>query len=117
MAPCPKMYYDEGAAQGDKKYKFSLNCIPKDKNDITGGRFEKVSTDQTYKDACANNGFRVVDNYMITYTQEKKHHRITKTKELLKVMALILYHHLIKLKTLWEGILFMLLYIYQIMKK
>ena len=22
MAPCPKMYYDEGADQGDKKYKF-----------------------------------------------------------------------------------------------
>ena len=72
MAPCPKMYYDEAADHGDKKYKFSLNGIPKDKNDITRERFEKVSTDQTYKDVCANNGFRVVDIYMITYTQEKK---------------------------------------------
>ena len=41
------MYYDEGADHGDKKYKFSLNGIPKDKNDITRERFEKVSTDQT----------------------------------------------------------------------
>ena len=47
MAPCPKMYYDEGADHGDKKYKFSLNGIPKDKNDITRERFEKVSTDKT----------------------------------------------------------------------
>ena len=47
MAPCPKMYYDEGADHGDKKYKFSSNGIPKDKNDITRERFEKASTDQT----------------------------------------------------------------------
>ena len=47
MAPCPKMYYDEGADQGDETCNFSLNGIPKDKKDITRERFEKVSTDQT----------------------------------------------------------------------
>ena len=25
-----------------------------------------------YKDICTNKGFRVIDNYMITYTQEEK---------------------------------------------
>ena len=39
---------------------------------ITKERFEKVLTDQSYKDVCTNKGFRVIDNYMITYTQEKK---------------------------------------------
>ena len=38
----------------------------------TKERFEKVLTDQDYKDVCTNKGFRVIDNYMITYTQEKK---------------------------------------------
>jgi len=33
---------------------------------------EKVLTDQSYKDVCTNKGFRVIDNYMITYTQQKK---------------------------------------------
>jgi hypothetical protein len=28
--------------------------------------------DQNYKDVCNNKGFRVIDNYMITYNQEKK---------------------------------------------
>jgi hypothetical protein len=39
---------------------------------ITKERFERVLTDQKYKDVCTNKGFRVIDNYMITYTQEKK---------------------------------------------
>ena len=39
---------------------------------ITKERFEKVLTDQSYKDVCTNKGFRVIDNCMITYTQEKK---------------------------------------------
>ena len=66
------MYYVEGADNEDKKYKFSSKGIQKDKNDITKKRFEKVLTDQNYKDVCTNKGFRVIDNYMITYTQEKK---------------------------------------------
>ena len=69
---CPKMYFVEGADHEDKKYKFSSKGIQKDKNDITKERFEKVLTDQNYKDVCTNKGFRVIDNYMITYTQEKK---------------------------------------------
>ena len=56
----------------DKKDKFSPKGIQKDKNDITKERFEKVLTDQYYKDVCTNRGFRVADNYMITYTQQKK---------------------------------------------
>jgi hypothetical protein len=66
------MYFVEGADHEDKKYKFSSKGIQKDKNDITKERFEKVLTDQKYKDVCTNKGFRVIDNYMITYTQEKK---------------------------------------------
>ena len=69
---CPKMYFVEGADHEAKKYKFSSKGIQKDKNDITKERFEKVLTDQKYKDVCTNKGFRVIDNYMITYTQEKK---------------------------------------------
>ena len=38
----------------------------------TNERFEKVLTDQKYKDVYTNKGFHVIDNYMITYTQEKK---------------------------------------------
>ena len=72
IALCPKMYFVEGADHEDKKYKFSSKGIQKDKNDITKERFEKVLTDQSYKDVCVNRGFRVIDNYMITYTQEKK---------------------------------------------
>jgi hypothetical protein len=66
------MYFVEGADNEEKKYKFSSKGIQKDKNDITKERFEKVLTDQNYKDVCTNKGFRVIDNYMITYTQEKK---------------------------------------------
>ena len=69
---CPKLYFVEGADHEDKKYKFSSKGIQKDKNDITKERFEKVLTDQNYKDVCVNRGFRVIDNYMITYTQQKK---------------------------------------------
>ena len=53
-------------------YIYSSKGIQKDKNDINKERFEKVFTDQNYKDVCTNRGFRVVDNYMITYTQEGK---------------------------------------------
>ncbi len=63
------MYYVEGAANEDKKCKFSSKGIQKD-NDITKERFKKVLTDQSYKDVWTNKGFRVIDNYMmITYTQ------------------------------------------------
>ena len=66
------MYFDEGSENEEKKYEFSSKGIQKDKNDITKERFEKVLTDPKYKDECTNKGFRVIDNYMITYTQEKK---------------------------------------------
>ena len=72
IALCPKMYYVEGTDNDDKEYKFSSKGIQKDKNDITKERFEKALTDKDYKDVCTNRGFRVVDNYMITYTQQKK---------------------------------------------
>ena len=65
------MYYVEGSDIEDKKY-FSSKRIQKDKNDITKERFEKVLTDQNNKDVSTNKGFCVIDNYMITYTQEKK---------------------------------------------
>ncbi len=55
-----------------KKYKFSSKGIQTDKNEITIERFEKVLFDQNYKDVCVNRGFRVIDNYMITYTLQKK---------------------------------------------
>ena len=69
---CPKLYYVEGADNEDKKYKYSLKGIQKDNNNINKERFEKVLTDQTYKNVCTNKRFRVIDNYMITYTQQKK---------------------------------------------
>ena len=69
---CPKLYYCEGTAQENKKYKFSSKGIQKDKNDITKERFEKVLFNPDYKDICINRGFRVVNNHMITYTQQKK---------------------------------------------
>ena len=69
---CPKMYFVEGADNEEKKYKFSSKGIQKDKNDITKQRFQNVLNDPKYKDVCINRGFRVIDNHMITYTQEKK---------------------------------------------
>jgi hypothetical protein len=69
---CPKMYFVEGADHEDKKYKFSSKGIQKGNNDITLERFKKVLNEPGYKDVCTNKGFRVIDNYMITYTQEKK---------------------------------------------
>jgi hypothetical protein len=55
-----------------KKYKFSSKGIQKNNNDITKERFEKVLFNPNYKDMCTNKGFRMVDNHMITYIQEKK---------------------------------------------
>ena len=49
-----RLYFVEGADHEDKKYKFSSKGIQKDKNDITKERFEKVLTDQNYKDVCTN---------------------------------------------------------------
>ena len=69
---CPKLKYCEGTDQEEKKYKFSSKGIQKDKNNITKERFEKVLFNPDYKDVCTNRGFRVVNNHMITYTQEKK---------------------------------------------
>jgi hypothetical protein len=66
------MYFVEGAAHEDKKYKFSSKGIQKGNNDITLERFNKVLNEPGYKDVCTNKGFRVIDNYMVTYTQEKK---------------------------------------------
>ena len=70
---CPKLYYVERADNEDKKYKFCSKGIQKDKNDITKERFEKVLTDQNYKDVCTNKGFRVIDNYMIMYMTSAKY--------------------------------------------
>ena len=70
---CPKLYYCEGTDQEEKKYQFSSKGIQKGNNDITKERFEKVLFYPNYKDVCSNRGFHVVNNHMITYTQEKKH--------------------------------------------
>ena len=69
---CPKMYFVEGAEHENKKYKFSSKGIQKNNNEINKERFEKVLFDDNYKDICINKGFRVINNFMITYTQEKK---------------------------------------------
>jgi hypothetical protein len=69
---CPKMYFVEGSDNEEKKYKFSSKGIQKDKNDITKERFQNVLQNPGYKDVCINRGFRVINNHMITYTQEKK---------------------------------------------
>ena len=66
------MYFVEGSDTEEKKYKFSSKGIQKDKNDITKEIFQNVLNDPKYKDVCTNRGFRVIDNHMITYTQEKK---------------------------------------------
>ena len=49
----------------------SSKGIQKDNNNINKEIFEKVLTDQNYKDVCTK-GFRMVHNFMITYTQQKK---------------------------------------------
>ncbi len=69
---CPKLYYCEGTDNEEKKYKFSSKGIQKRNNDITKEIFKKVLFNLNYKDMCTNRGFRMVDNQMITYTQEKR---------------------------------------------
>jgi hypothetical protein len=66
------MYFVEGSDTEENKYKFSSKVIQKDKNDLTKERFQNVLNDPKNKDMCINRGFRVIDNHMITYTQEKK---------------------------------------------
>ena len=61
-ALCSKLYFVEG----DTKNKFSCKGIQKSQNIINKDRFHNV------KDTCTNKGFRVIDNSMITYIQQKK---------------------------------------------
>ena len=96
IALCPKIYNVEGADNEDKKDKFSSKGIQKNKNDITKERFEKVLTDRNYKDVCTNRSFRVVDIYMITYTQEKKGLSYVYDKRQVLVMGAVLLHYQFK---------------------
>ena len=69
IALCSKMYccsdFDE------KALKFSCKGIQKDNNNITYKKFEDVLFNKI-KDTATNQGFRVVNSIMHTYTQEKK---------------------------------------------
>ena len=66
-ALCSKLYFVEG----DTKNKFSCKGIQKNQNDINKDRFHNVLFNGV-KDTCTNKGFRVIDNSMITYIQQKK---------------------------------------------
>ena len=66
-ALCSKLYFVEG----DTKNKFSCKGIQKSQNDINKDRFHNVLFNGV-KDTCTNKGFRVIDNSMITYIQQKK---------------------------------------------
>jgi hypothetical protein len=55
----------------DKKDKYSCKGIQKNQNEISKNRFHKVLFENE-KDMCSNKGFRVIDNFMVTYIQQKK---------------------------------------------
>jgi hypothetical protein len=66
-ALCSKLYFVEG----DTKNKYSCKGINKDQNQISKNRFHNVLFNDA-KDMCMNKGFRVVNNEMVTYIQQKK---------------------------------------------
>lgn len=94
-AMCSKLYFVEGIEQpldpkkeeekkkkaedpnyleddeDDKVDKYSCKGIQKNQNEINKKRFDNVLF-KDKKDICTNKGFRVIDNEMITYTQNKK---------------------------------------------
>ena len=54
-----------------KKNKYSVKGIQKNQNDINKDRFHNVLFNNT-EDKCTNKGFRVINNEMVTYIQQKK---------------------------------------------
>ena len=94
-AMCSKLYFVEGIEQPidpkkeeekkkkaedpnyleddeeDKVDKYSCKGIQKNQNEINKKRFNNVLF-KNEKDTCTNKGFRVINNEMITYTQNKK---------------------------------------------
>ena len=66
-ALCSKLYFVEG----EEYNKYSCKGIQKDQNEINKDRFHNVLFNDV-KDMCVNKGFRVVNNFMVTYIQQKK---------------------------------------------
>jgi hypothetical protein len=66
-ALCSKLYFVEG----DTKNKYSCKGINKNQNEISKDRFHNVLFNNE-KDMCVNKGFRVVNNEMVTYIQQKR---------------------------------------------
>jgi hypothetical protein len=65
------VYALKGGDTEEEEEKLSSKGIQKENNEITKERFQNVSKDSKYQDTCINRGFSVIDNHMITYTQEK----------------------------------------------
>jgi hypothetical protein len=66
-ALCSKLYFVEG----DEYNKYSCKGIQKNQNVIDKNRFHNVLFNDA-KDMCMNKGFRVVNNEMVTYIQQKR---------------------------------------------
>jgi hypothetical protein len=66
-ALCSKLYFVEG----ETKSKYSCKGIQKNQNEINKDRFHNVLFNDV-KDMCINKGFRVINNFMVTYIQHKK---------------------------------------------
>jgi hypothetical protein len=66
-ALCSKLYFVEG----DTKNKYSCKGINKNQNTIDKDRFHNVLFNDV-KDMCVNKGFRMVENQMVTYIQQKR---------------------------------------------
>jgi hypothetical protein len=66
-ALCSKLYFVED----DTKNKYSCKGINKNQNEISKDRFHNVLFNNE-KDMCVNKGFRVVNNEMVTYIQQKR---------------------------------------------
>jgi hypothetical protein len=55
----------------EKKDKYSCKGIQKNQNEINKDRFHNVLFNDV-RDKCVNKGFRVINNFMITYIQHKR---------------------------------------------
>ena len=64
---CSKLYFVEG----ETKSKYSCKGIQKNQNEINKDRFHNVLFNDV-KDMCTNKGFRVINNFMVTYIQQKR---------------------------------------------
>lgn len=66
-ALCSKLYFVEG----EEYNKYSCKGIQKNQNVISKDRFHNVLFNDA-KDMCMNKGFRMHENHMVTYIQQKK---------------------------------------------